>query len=314
MNVGGISLLKIQFSAALRAVHVLVCSSTRVTSLSGFTVRRAYITLSMSSSGQQQQNGITRVPDSERQEQILPPECLPPKWIVNILTEGLFLWCVLSVIVDPFFFYVPVINEERKCIALDRRLYISITCLRTVLDSIPLLNIILQCLRHFANARPRGQDQSQPESVQTVSARAEMTGTESGQNPPKLLKLLLCLSRLLFWHRKAQPESWSLAIDVLAILPIPQVLLPIIFSKPRGFESSNKIRKVLTAVVLFQYVPRVMLIRLLSHPWREAFSKEGQDYKKFKRVMAVKAGLNLFMFIVASHVSLTLNFVLICLI
>ncbi|KAG7981344.1 hypothetical protein I3843_05G229200 [Carya illinoinensis] len=258
----------------------------------------------MSSSGQQQQNGVIGDPEtaeSERKEQTLPP-----KWIENILTEGLFLWCVLSVIVDPFFFYVPVINEERKCIALDRRLYISITCLRTVLDSILLLNIILQCLPHFANARPRGQDQSQPESGQTVSAPAEMTGTESGQNvsanPPKLLKLLLWLSRLLFWHRKAQPEFWSLAIDVLAILPIPQVLLPIIFSKPRGFESLNKIRKVLTAVVLVQYVPRVMLIRLLSLPWRKAFSKEGQDGGPFKRVIAVKAGLNLFMFIVASHI------------
>ncbi|KAG6715367.1 hypothetical protein I3842_05G248300 [Carya illinoinensis] len=140
------------------------------------------------------------------------------------------------------------------------------------------------------------------ESGQTVSARAEMTGTESGQNPPKLLKLLLCLSRLLFWHRKAQPELWSLAIDVLAILPIPQVLLPIIFSKLRGSESFNKIREVLKAVVLFQYVPRVMLIRLLSLPWRKAFSKEGQDGGPSKKVIAVKAGFNLFMYIVASHI------------
>ncbi|KAF5477145.1 hypothetical protein F2P56_003817 [Juglans regia] len=300
----GIRVLKIQLSAALASLspcpgpwsartHKSIrkqnsqCTGTLLKSLSMSFCRR-------------RRKEVNSDSDNERQEQTLPPKWLPPKWIENILTEGLFLWCVLSVTVDPLFFYVPVINEERKCVALDRRLYIRTTCLRTVLDSILLVDIILQCLRHFAKSEQDFACGGILESCQNVSERAEMTGTE---NPPKLLTLLLFLCRLLFRYLKFRSELWSLVIDVLAILPVPQLLLPIIFSKLGGSESLNK-RKVLTAVVLFQYLPRAIRIYLSSVSWRNAFTHDGGSRDKLsKSVIAVKAGFNLFMFIVASHVS-----------
>ncbi|KAF5451069.1 hypothetical protein F2P56_031368 [Juglans regia] len=106
----------------------------------------------------------------------------------------------------------------------------------------------------------------------------------------------------MFRYLKFRSELWSLVIDVLAILPVPQVLLPIIFSKLRGSESLNK-RKVLTAVVLFQYLPRAIRIYLSSVSWRNAFTHDGGSRDKLsKSAIAVKAGFNLFMFIVASHI------------
>ncbi|KAG7994995.1 hypothetical protein I3843_01G086300 [Carya illinoinensis] len=136
-----------------------------------------------------------------------------PKWIVNILnSEGLFLAsCVFSVSVDPLFFYLPVINEERKCVALDTRLCIISQkcvaldtrlciislCLRTFLDSISLVNIVLQCFRdphiHENACDLQGQDG---------------VDTDAGSKAKRYL-----------W-------SSSFAIDdVLAMLPIPQLIL-----------------------------------------------------------------------------------------
>ena len=48
--------------------------------------------------------------------------------------------CTIAVSVDPSFFYLPVINEDNKCLALDNKLKITAICLRSVTD------IILQFL------------------------------------------------------------------------------------------------------------------------------------------------------------------------
>ena len=48
--------------------------------------------------------------------------------------------CTIAVSVDPLFFYLPVINEDNKCLALDNKLKITAICLRSVTD------IILQFL------------------------------------------------------------------------------------------------------------------------------------------------------------------------
>jgi cyclic nucleotide gated channel len=55
--------------------------------------------------------------------------------------------CVIAVLcVDPLFFYLPVINQDHKCLALDRRLKVTAICVRSVFDLIYLVNIILGCL------------------------------------------------------------------------------------------------------------------------------------------------------------------------
>ena len=54
--------------------------------------------------------------------------------------------CMIAVSLDPLFFYLPVIHEDRKCLALDTKLKIIAICLRSVTNFIHLLNIILQFL------------------------------------------------------------------------------------------------------------------------------------------------------------------------
>ena len=87
--------------------------------------------------------------------------------------------CTIAVSVDPLFFYLPLINEENKCLALDNKLKMAAICLRSVTD------IILQFLC-----------------------------------PVKLARTVIV------------KDAWSIAkryllsyflMDILAILPIPQV-------------------------------------------------------------------------------------------
>ena len=52
--------------------------------------------------------------------------------------------CVIAVSLDPSFFYIPVIDEDKKCIGLDKKLRSISLILRAVSDIIGVINIILQ--------------------------------------------------------------------------------------------------------------------------------------------------------------------------
>ena len=118
----------------------------------------------------------------------------------NLEPEGKFLliWnvmfivsCMIAVSLDPLFFYLPVIHEDRKCLALDTKLKIIAICLRSVTNFIHLLNIILQFLCPYIDEDERKLGRT-----------------------------------------KAVTDAWPIAkrylwsyflIDILAILPLPQV-------------------------------------------------------------------------------------------
>ncbi|XP_041010066.1 cyclic nucleotide-gated ion channel 1-like isoform X2 [Juglans microcarpa x Juglans regia] len=167
--------------------------------------------------------------------------------------------CMMAVSVDPLFFYLPLINEKKKCFVLDERLRVVAICLRTATDLIYVVNIVLQFLCPYVDEAARK------------------------------------LGRI-----KVVTDSWPIAkryflsryfpIDILAILPLPQVLIPIIFSEIRGSESLHK-RKLLITFLLYQYVPRLIRISMFI-----------RTANKHSRVVRVKAALNLFLYIMASHV------------
>ena len=89
--------------------------------------------------------------------------------------------------VDPLFLYLPVINQNAKCLKLDRRFMITAICLRLVFDMIYVGNIIFG---YFS--RRNGQ-----------------TGLAPYDRQPRLI-----IKRYL--------RTYFL-VDILAILPFPQV-------------------------------------------------------------------------------------------
>ena len=94
--------------------------------------------------------------------------------------------CVIAVALDPLFFYVPVINEDKKCIGLDKKLRAISLILRSVTDIIGIINIILQ----FRNGY---KDENSGEEVKDFRK----------------------IARRYLWP--------YFVIDILVILPFPQV-------------------------------------------------------------------------------------------
>ncbi|KAG6706985.1 hypothetical protein I3842_06G009600 [Carya illinoinensis] len=81
------------------------------------------------------------------------------------------------------------------------------------------------------------------------------------------------------------------------------VIVPIIFSDMRDYKSRHG-RKVLNAVVLLQYVPRLFRIyRLWKIVKGSSPNKvKAESKKNMKRIRVMKAGFNLLLYLVASNV------------
>ena len=54
------------------------------------------------------------------------------------------LLCVIAVSLDPLFFYVPVIDDEKKCLSLDNKMEITATVLRSFSDIFYIIHMFFQ--------------------------------------------------------------------------------------------------------------------------------------------------------------------------
>ncbi|XP_075673250.1 cyclic nucleotide-gated ion channel 1-like isoform X2 [Castanea sativa] len=169
--------------------------------------------------------------------------------------DELLVFCrAIAVSLDPLFFYVPVIKEDKKCIELNKVLWIIAIVSRSVTDIIYLVYFVVESIKL--------RDESNDESNTTVWA-------------------------------KGRRHLWSIMVNVLVILPIPQVVMSSIFSEMRRTKTSNII--ILNSLILLQYWPRVFKI---YRPWKALISAE----KSNKASLLIKASLNLFLYILAGHV------------
>ncbi len=82
--------------------------------------------------------------------------------------------CVIEVAMDPLFFYLPMINLQKKCIGFDKKLWLIAIVVRSVNDFIYLLHFIWQF-------------------------------------------------RTVFIYKTKLRYLWPFLLDILVILPIPQV-------------------------------------------------------------------------------------------
>ncbi|XP_068318430.1 cyclic nucleotide-gated ion channel 1-like [Pyrus communis] len=161
------------------------------------------------------------------------------------------------ILLDPLFLYVPIINENIKCLALDDK-----------------LKIIALVLRSFTDL-------------------------------PFLLNLLRCV--LPTWYTSyiledllddVIPESRML--NILAVLPIPQVVILIFLPKTRNSRSLNRM-KFLNSLILLQYVPRAYpMYKICKHSNKE--TRERSKELAGRKQIWISGVLNFIMYILASHV------------
>lgn len=101
------------------------------------------------------------------------------------------LSCLIAISLDPLFFYIPIINDGKKCLDLDNKLEVAASILRSFTDIFYLTHIIFQFRTGFIAPYSR-----------------------------------------VFGRGVLVEDSWEIAkrylasyfiIDVLAVLPLPQV-------------------------------------------------------------------------------------------
>ncbi|KAL6194742.1 hypothetical protein ACLB2K_035818 [Fragaria x ananassa] len=194
------------------------------------------------------------------------------KWKIRLHSASFWrkisvIVCMIAVSMDPLFFYIPFLDHSKFCLKKDKRLRTVVFITRSLSDFTFLLHIVYQ-LREAAKA---------------VASESKHKMLQRDKN-----------SRVLFnWfgHAKAIANklSWSSFLtDILAILPIPQVLILDLFYSPDYGFSQNKMT--LNYLLLAQYVPRTYRIFTSSKMFRKNSS------------VWVKSAFYFFMYILSSHV------------
>ncbi|XP_019088465.1 PREDICTED: probable cyclic nucleotide-gated ion channel 5 [Camelina sativa] len=170
--------------------------------------------------------------------------------------------CILSVFVDPFFFYLPVIDGESMCLGIDRKLAITASTLRTLIDVFYLAHMALQLRTAYIAPSSR------------VFGRGELV-----IDPAQIAKRYL--------------QRWFI-IDFLSVLPAPQIVVW------RFLQSSNgsdvlATKQALLFIVLVQYIPRFLRVLPLT-------SELKRTAGVFAETAWAGAAYYLLLYMLASHI------------
>ncbi|KAH6814907.1 cyclic nucleotide gated channel 1 [Perilla frutescens var. frutescens] len=196
--------------------------------------------------------------DEGSRKKILDPQgSFLQKW-----NKFFVLSCVAAVSLDPLFFYIPIINGDKRCLELDRKLELIACVLRSFTDIFYLIHIIFQFHTGFIAPSSR------------VFGRGVLVENS--------------------WEIAKRYLSSYFIIDILAVLPLPQIVIVIIIPKLKGAKSLNT-KNLLKFVVILQYIPRVLRI----HPlYKEVTRSSGI----LTETAWAGAAFNLFLYMLASHV------------
>ncbi|XP_010483350.1 PREDICTED: probable cyclic nucleotide-gated ion channel 5 [Camelina sativa] len=170
--------------------------------------------------------------------------------------------CILSVFVDPFFFYLPVIDGGSMCLGIDRKLAITASTLRTSIDVFYLAHMALQLRTAYIAPSSR------------VFGRGELV-----IDPAQIAKRYL--------------QRWFI-IDFLSVLPAPQIVVW------RFLQSSNgsdvlATKQALLFIVLVQYIPRFLRVLPLT-------SELKRTAGVFAETAWAGAAYYLLLYMLASHI------------
>ena len=78
---------------------------------------------------------------------------------------------VIAVSTDPLFLYVPILNEKKKCLEMDKELKIVALVLRSATDLYYVVRIIREIRDGFVNS-----DKESPATSQELAAGEEEGG------------------------------------------------------------------------------------------------------------------------------------------
>ncbi|KAM0967387.1 putative cyclic nucleotide-gated ion channel 13 [Malus sylvestris] len=184
--------------------------------------------------------------------------------------------CLCAVLIDPLFLYIPILKDDFKCLMLDPKLKIAVLLLRSVIDFFYLMDIIIRIYR----------------SENYSSLINELNHGQQQMNFNFVLKF--CVPRIA----KAIWASSEILIDIVTLLPLPQVAILIFFSKMSDLRSLTTTRMVFMNIfALVQYMPRVFRIYFSPTELKKTHEEEISETPTW-----IKGVLYFCMYIIASHV------------
>lgn len=199
--------------------------------------------------------------------------------------------CWIALAIDPLFFYIPVIDGKIKCLDLDEKMEITACVLRTTADLVYIYHIVLQFRTGFIAPSSR------------VFGRGELV-----DDPFTIAR------RYLFSY---------FIVDILAILPLPQVINIKFSNVKRSFtrvtsfsQSMNPFQQIVVLLVIpslhgpvalttkdmlkltvySQYVPRIIRMYPLN---KQVTRTSGM----LTETAWAGAAFNLLLYMLFSHVS-----------
>ncbi|CAM8972990.1 unnamed protein product [Rhodiola kirilowii] len=140
------------------------------------------------------------------------------------------LTCLISLFLDPLFFYLPTVKEQ-FCIDIGVTLEVGLTVVRSIADLFYMAQILVRFRTAYVAPSSR------------VFGRGELV-IDSKKTALRYLKR----------------DFW---IDLIAALPLPQVLIWIVIPNLSGSTMTNT-KNMLRFIIIFQYIPRLFLIYPLS--------------------------------------------------
>ncbi|GLT25687.1 hypothetical protein SLA2020_007990 [Shorea laevis] len=155
--------------------------------------------------------------------------------LVNRWNKIFLVACLISLFVDPLFFYLPRIEED-FCISVSKPLEFDLTTIRSLIDVFYIIQIFVRFQTAYIA----------PSSC--VFGRGELV-----IDPIKIASGYL--------HR----DFW---LDIVAAQPLPQVLVWAVIPRLEGSMAIT--RHILRLIIIFQYLLRLYLIFPLSSQITEA--------------------------------------------
>ncbi|KAI4384822.1 hypothetical protein MLD38_002923 [Melastoma candidum] len=212
------------------------------------------------------------------------------RWII------LFLLSLLAVTVDPLFFYIPVINDKETCVRPDKMLGIIAIVLRTYADVVHVLFWLLcyedrfraplkrlwicivkncGCIREPADGDDRSIDAMLiREAKEAEAAFAAKEKSSMDEKSKKSIKLR--------------------AIEVLSVLPLPQVVTILIIVR-RGSPKFTDAVTLLKFTILSQLIWRALRV----YPSYKAATRHSLLLLRGR--VWVGSALNLVLFVISGH-------------
>ncbi|KAI9087393.1 hypothetical protein K1719_030713 [Acacia pycnantha] len=149
----------------------------------------------------------------------------PHTKIVQHWSKFFAISCIVAIFVDPLFFFLLGVKQEKRCIFIDWKLAWALVCVRSINDFVCFLNMLLQFRLAY------------------VAPDSRAVGASDLVDHPKKIALHYLKSYFL--------------VDLFAVFPLPQIM--ILFALPYHLSSSgaNYAKNLLCLALLVQYIPRL---------------------------------------------------------